>query len=96
MEKHPTVYILTNKPFGTLYIGATSHLAARVWQHREGLVNGFTKRHSVHHLVYFEVYQTMLDAFAREKQLKKWRREWKVGLIVSKNPTWIDLWDHIH
>ena len=95
MDKQPSVYILTNKPLGTLYIGVTSHLAKRIWEHREGVVDGFTKRHQLHHLVYFEQHETMIAAISREKQLKKWKRSWKIALIESKNPHWTDCWRDI-
>jgi putative endonuclease len=76
---------------GTLYVGVTSDLATRVWSHKTDAVDGFTKRYQVHRLVYAEFYETMLDAITREKQLKKWRRAWKLDLIESANPQWRDL-----
>lgn len=90
--KKPCVYILASAPRGTLYIGVTSDLIARVWQHKEGLVDGFTKQYAVHHLVYFEQCEDMLTAIAREKQLKKWNRAWKLELIENTNPQWRDLY----
>ncbi|MEL7688481.1 GIY-YIG nuclease family protein [Citromicrobium bathyomarinum] len=90
-EKQPCVYILTSKPFGTLYIGVTSDLVARLWQHREGAVDGFTKRYAVHRLVHFELFDTMELAIKREKQLKNWHRDWKLNLITRENPDWRDL-----
>ena len=90
-EKQPCVYILASKPFGTLYIGVTSDLVARLWQHREGTVEGFTKRYAVHRLVHFELFDTMESAIRREKQLKNWHREWKLNLINCENPDWRDL-----
>lgn len=95
MEKHPAVYILTNRPFGTLYIGATSNLRARVWQHREDLVEGFTNAYQLHRLVWYEMHETMLSAISREKQLKHWRRKWTLDLISEKNTEWRDLWPEI-
>tara|TARA_B100000749_G_scaffold14314_1_gene11317 strand:+ start:412 stop:747 length:336 start_codon:yes stop_codon:yes gene_type:complete len=90
-EKQPCVYILASKPFGTLYIGDTSDLVARLWQHREGTVEGFTKRYAVHRLVHFELFDTMESAIRREKQLKNWHRDWKLTLITRENPDWRDL-----
>ncbi len=86
------VYMLASKPNGTLYIGATSNLVRRVSEHREGIVDGFTKRYGVHRLVYFERYESIVSAISREKQMKKWRRAWKVGLIQAYNPEWKDLY----
>jgi putative endonuclease len=89
--KHPCVYILASKRNGTLYIGVTSNLAQRMWEHREALLEGFTKRYGVHMLVYYEVLSDMEAAIVREKQLKKWNRAWKLRLIEESNPTWRDL-----
>ena len=91
--KQPAVYILASKPFGTLYVGVTSNLPSRIEAHRSGAVEGFTKDHDVGRLVYFELHETMPDAILREKQMKKWRREWKIQLIREKNPDWQDLSD---
>ena len=90
-ERDPCVYILARQPRGTLYIGVTSDLMKRLWQHREGVIPGFTKRHGVHILVWFEQHGTMESAIAREKQLKNWHRPWKVNLIEASNPHWADL-----
>ncbi len=90
--KQPAVYILTNKPGGVLYIGVTSDLVKRVWQHRSDAVEGFSRRYRLHELVYFEQYESMLEAIEREKALKKWRRAWKDALIEKANPKWRDLW----
>jgi putative endonuclease len=90
-EKLPCVYILASKPFGTLYIGVTSNLIARIWQHRTGATPGFTSKYSVYRLVYFEMLGDMDHAIAREKQLKNWHRPWKINLIRDKNPHWEDL-----
>ncbi|MGE0114178.1 MAG: GIY-YIG nuclease family protein [Steroidobacteraceae bacterium] len=93
--KQPAVYILASDRNGTLYIGCTSHLQQRIWQHREGLVPGFTKDHSVTRLVYFELHADMRAAVLRERQLKKWNRLWKLRLIEEKNPHWLDLFESI-
>jgi putative endonuclease len=89
------VYILASKAYGTLYVGVTSDLTQRVWQHRSGVIEGFTKRYDVKHLVYFEQHETMEAAIAREKQIKKWERAWKVRLIEKDNPEWRDLYDEL-
>ncbi|OVE78268.1 hypothetical protein BVX98_00920 [bacterium F11] len=93
MNKQPCVYILANKRNGTLYIGVTSDLIKRIWQHRENLVEGFTKRNQIHHLVWYEVHSLMEHAIRREKQLKKWNRQWKLRLIEERNPNWTDLYE---
>ena len=87
------VYILASKPNGTLYIGMTNNLARRVWEHRQGLVKGFTKRYNVHRLVHCEFFARPRDAIQREKHLKKWNRAWKIQLIESANPDWNDLYE---
>ena len=92
MENPSYVYILASAPYGTLYIGVTSKLVKRIWQHREDLVDGFTKTYGVHRLVWYEVHADLLAAIAREKQLKKWNRRWKIELILESNPTWRDLY----
>jgi putative endonuclease len=84
------IYILTNGPNGTLYIGVTSNLIQRVWQHREGVVPGFTKRYGLKRLVYFEAYDDISVAIQREKNVKHWPRTWKVRLILASNPKWRD------
>jgi putative endonuclease len=89
----PAVYILTSQPRGTLYIGVTSNLIQRVWQHKNNLVAGFTQRYGVHTLVYFELHATMLDAISREKQLKAGSRAKKLALIETMNPLWDDLYE---
>jgi putative endonuclease len=89
--KQPVVYILASEPYGTLYIGVTSNLAARIEAHRDGSVDGFTKQYGVHTLVYFEVHTEMYEAIQREKRLKKWNRAWKIRLIEEINPEWRDL-----
>src|SRR5258708_37629684 len=89
--KQPVVYILASKPYGTLYIGVTSNLAARIEAHRNGSVDGFTKQYGVHTLVYLELHADMYEAIQREKRLKKWNRAWKIRLIEEMNPEWKDL-----
>lgn len=92
MDKHPCTYILANKPNGTLYIGVTSDLIKRAWQHKNNLVEGFTHKYHVHQLVFFELHEDMYSALTREKQLKKWNRQWKINLIEKLNPQWRDLY----
>ena len=87
------VYILTNKNHTVLYIGVTSHLIGRIYQHRQELAPGFTARYKLHKLVYYEIYRDALAAIAREKQLKTWNRAWKERLIADKNPSWRDLYE---
>jgi putative endonuclease len=94
-EKQPAVYILASKRNGTLYIGVTSNLRKRIWEHKHDLVEGFTKMYQVHTLVYFEMHENMPDAIRREKQIKKWNRAWKLQLIERHNPEWTDLWQAI-
>jgi len=93
--KQPCVYILANKKNGTLYIGVTSALIKRIWQHKNNEIEGFTKKYQVHYLVWYEMHQEMESAITREKQLKKWNRNWKIKLIEQKNPAWIDLYPGI-
>lgn len=87
------VYIVTNCPNGTLYVGVTSNLPQRIWQHREGIADGFSKRYGLRRLVWCEPHLTIVDAIRREKALKTWRRAWKVRLIHADNPNWDDLYD---
>ncbi len=89
------VYILASKRNGTLYVGVTSDLARRVSEHRDGLVPGFTKIYAVKRLVYFERATDALEAIAREKRLKRWKRAWKLALIEKENPQWRDLYDEV-
>ena len=89
--KQPCVYILASREYGTLYIGVTSDLLARIYQHRTAATQGFTSRYGVYRLVRFEFFATMPEAIAREKQLKRWHRQWKINLIESENPQWVDL-----
>ena len=93
--KQPMVYVLASKRNGTLYVGVTSDLVKRIWEHRNDLVPGFTKKYAVHMLVYFEMHADMTSAITREKQLKKWNRTWKLRLIEDKNPQWNDLYETI-
>ena len=95
VNKQPCVYILASRRNGTLYVGVTSDVVKRVWEHRNDLVEGFTKRYAVHALVWFEVHVTMEAAIAREKAIKEWKRRWKLRLIESSNPVWRDLYDEI-
>ena len=95
MEKAFYVYLLASQRNGTLYTGVTSDLVKRVWEHREGVVEGFTSKYGVKHLVWFEVHDNAISAITREKQLKKWNREWKINLIQQENPTWRDLYADI-
>ena len=91
MSKQPCVYILASRRHGTIYIGVTSDLMARLHQHRTCAVPGFTSSHEVFRLVHFEIYDDMYTAISREKQLKAWRRAWKIALIEENNPEWVDL-----
>jgi putative endonuclease len=84
--------MLANKRNGTLYLGVTNNLVRRVWEHRNDLVDGFSRRYRVHRLVWFQLCPDMTSAIAREKALKKWRRAWKIELIEKENPGWEDLW----
>ncbi len=88
-------YILASKRNGTLYVGVTKNLARRIWEHRQNLVPGFTRQHSVHCLVYIEQHDDIRDAIVREKQLKRWKRTWKLELIEGANPEWDDLYDRL-
>jgi putative endonuclease len=89
------VYIISNKKNGTIYIGVTSNLSKRIYEHKNSVVDGFSKAHGLHVLVYFEIFSNITDAIAREKQLKNWKREWKLDLIYSRNPEWSDLYNSI-
>ncbi|MBP1777954.1 MAG: endonuclease [candidate division NC10 bacterium] len=95
MDKQFCVYILASKRNGTLYIGVTSQLATRVWQHKSKVVEGFTTKYGVDKLVYYEAHGSAEAAIVREKQLKKWRRSWKIELIEGLNPDWRDLYDEL-
>ncbi|MEY8702463.1 GIY-YIG nuclease family protein [Francisella philomiragia] len=89
------VYILANKNNTVLYIGVTSNLIKRIYEHKHKLVDGFTKKYSLQKLVYYEVYEDIKEAILREKQLKKWNRSWKERIIKELNPNWIDLYQSI-
>ena len=91
----PAVYILASERNGTIYVGVSSDLIKRVWQHKNHQAGGFTTRYNIHLLVYFEQHADMLAAITREKQIKKWNRAWKIRLIESLNPEWRDLWNEI-
>ena len=95
MTKTPAIYILASKKNGTLYIGVTSQLKKRIWEHKHNRIDGFTEKYQVHQLVYFEIYENMYTALVREKQLKKWNRQWKINLIENENPDWKDLYEDI-
>lgn len=89
------VYILASRPRGTLYVGVTNDLVRRVYEHREGLADGFSKKYGVKQLVYYEEHATMPLAIQREKNIKHWSRKWKIDLITGMNPDWVDLWHDI-
>ncbi len=93
MRRQYYVYILASKRNGTLYIGMTNNLARRVWEHREGSVEGFTKKYNINRLVYSETYDRPQDAIQREKRLKKWNRAWEIPIIESVNPDWEDQYE---
>jgi putative endonuclease len=98
--KHPVmreawVYIMTNRPNGTLYVGVTSNLLRRTWEHREGVNEGFTKKYGLKRLVYYERHESIVLAIQREKNLKHWERAWKVRLILGDNPGWVDLYESL-
>ena len=95
MDKQPATYILASGRNGTLYVGVTSDLIARVWQHCEHVVEGFTSKYSVDKLVWYELHGTMEAAITREKRIKKWNRDWKIKLIEERNPYWSDFWVEI-
>jgi putative endonuclease len=92
VKRQPAVCILASKRNGTLYIGVTSDLVKRIWEHKNDMVEGFTKRYGVHHLVWYELHENMESAIQREKRLKDWKRAWKLELIESDNPNWKDLY----
>ncbi len=94
-EKGGWVYVMTNRPFGVLYIGVTADLVRRAYEHRTGAVISFSKKYNLERLVYFERHEEIVSAIAREKAMKKWRREWKVELIEKGNPGWDDLYERV-
>ena len=89
------VYLITNKRYGTLYVGVTRDLVKRIYEHRSKFVEGFTKRHDLRRLVWYEAHEDVTAAIAREKLIKKWHRDWKINLIQAMNPEWNDLYDTI-
>jgi putative endonuclease len=95
MKDQPAVYIMASARNGTLYVGVTSDLRQRIWQHRNDVLEGFTRKYGVHLVVYYELHHEMRFAIVREKQIKKWSRAWKVALIERDNPFWNDLWPNI-
>ena len=95
MEKMPCVYMLASRRNGTLYVGVTSDLVKRIWEHRDDAVEGFTRQYRVHTLVWYEVHESMMSAIAREKAIKQWHRAWKIRLIEKGNPDWRDLYQEL-
>lgn len=93
--KYPCVYLLASQRRGTLYVGVTSQLPQRIWQHKNGVIDGFSKKYRIHLLVWYEMHETMESAIVREKAIKGWRRDWKLELIETTNPDWIDLYPRI-
>ena len=93
--KHPCVYLLASRRNGTLYVGVTSDLPKRIWEHRNHVVEGFTKRYAVGLLVWYEQHDSMVSAIAREKAIKAWKRAWKINLIELSNPEWNDLYESL-
>lgn len=89
------VYIMTNRPHGTLYVGVTNDLVRRVWQHREGLQPGFTRKYNLKRLVWCEAHEDIRTAIQREKTMKHWPRLWKINVIEARNPEWRDLWEDL-
>jgi putative endonuclease len=95
MSKQPCVYILASDKNGTLYLGVTSDLIKRVWEHKNDVVPGFTNRYGVHELVWYELHDSMESAISREKAIKEWKRQWKLELIERMNPQWKDLYPEL-
>ena len=91
MDKSSYVYMLASRPYGTLYIGVTADLSKRLWQHQQATIDSFTKRYAIKRLVWYETHTDIREAITREKQLKRWNRNWKINLIQSGNPGWRDL-----
>ena len=94
-SKQPCVYMLASRRNGTLYVGVTSHLIKRVWEHKNDLVAGFTRQYGVHSLVWYEQHESMMTAIQREKAIKAWKRQWKLALIEAGNPDWRDLYENL-
>jgi len=95
MDRQPCVYILASKRNGTLYTGVTSSLLKRVWEHKNNVVEGFTRKYSVHTLVWYELHETMESAIEREKTIKNWKREWKIKVLEEMNSQWRDLYPEL-
>lgn len=95
VSKSYHVYILASRRNGTLYVGVTSDLAKRIWEHKNNMVKSFSQKHALHRLVYFEAHEDPTEAILREKRIKKWNRQWKVDLINKSNPEWKDLYDKV-
>ncbi len=93
--RQPCVYLLASRPNGTLYIGVTSNLVQRVWQHKNNQIEGFTRRYGVHTLVWYEAHETMEAAIIREKAIIEWKRAWKMRLVGESNPEWHDLYEEL-
>ena len=91
----PCVYMLASRRNGTLYVGVTSNLVKRIWEHKNNVVKGFTQKYGVHTLVWFELHETMESAISREKAIKEWKRDWKLKLIERQNPAWRDMYPEI-
>ena len=96
MPRSPCAYIITDKRHGTLYTGVSADLSRRSWEHREGLYAGFSKRYGLKLLVWYEYHDRMEEAITREKQIKSWKRAWKIELIEKLNPTWRDLYEELN
>jgi len=94
-QKQPAVYILASQKNGTLYVGVTSNLVKRVWEHKNNVVEGFTKKYEVHNLVWYELHESMEFAIHREKAIKNWKRDWKIRMIEEQNLDWHDLYSGI-
>jgi len=94
-SKQPCVYMLASRRNGTLYVGVTSHLIKRVWEHKNDLVAVFTRQYGVHSLVWYEQHESMMTAIQREKAIKAWKRQWKLALIEAGNPDWRDLYENL-
>ena len=95
MERYYYVYMLASARYGTLYVGVTNDLPRRVWEHKSDLVDGFSRQHQTHDLVWYEQHEDVMEAIRREKLIKKWHRDWKINLIQATNPEWRDLFAEI-
>jgi len=95
MERQPCVYVLASKRNGTLYTGVTSNLVKRIWEHKNNVVEGFTQKYGVHTLVWYEMHETMDIAIQREKNIKNWKRAWKLKMVEKINPQWRDLYPEL-